>query len=170
MFPRLCLTAFNYAQPFLISSAILYVSQPSPNRNDGYGLIAATALIYGGIAVRFSPQRMAGAHTIQIATAHFEYGRARVLTQLRGALCSLIYARCLKTQAGIYDESAAITLINTDITMLTTSLQSLCDLWARVIEIAVGIWLLERQVGWVCVAPLVFVIGGRPPDVLDSFH
>ena len=52
IFPRLCLVAFNYAQPFLISSAILYVSQSSPNKNDGYGLIAATGLVYLGIAVR----------------------------------------------------------------------------------------------------------------------
>jgi ATP-binding cassette subfamily C (CFTR/MRP) protein 1 len=51
IFPRLCLVAFNYAQPFLISSAILYVSQSSPNKNDGYGLIAATGLDLG-IAVR----------------------------------------------------------------------------------------------------------------------
>jgi ATP-binding cassette, subfamily C (CFTR/MRP), member 1 len=52
IFPRLCLVAFNYAQPFLISSAISYVSQPSPKKNDGYGLIAATGLVYLGIAVR----------------------------------------------------------------------------------------------------------------------
>jgi len=53
IFPRLCLVGFNYAQPFLITSAIDYVSQPKNemNRNDGYGLIGATALIYLGMAV-----------------------------------------------------------------------------------------------------------------------
>lgn len=53
VFPRLCLIGFNYAQPFLISRAIEYVSEPvsSENKNDGYGLIAATALVYLGISV-----------------------------------------------------------------------------------------------------------------------
>ena len=55
IFPRLCLIGFNYAQPFLISSAISYISQPIRDKNDGYGLIAATGLIYLGIAVSKSP-------------------------------------------------------------------------------------------------------------------
>ena len=53
VFPRLCVTAFNFAQPFLISTAINYLSKPATlqNKNDGYGLIAGTGLVYLGIAV-----------------------------------------------------------------------------------------------------------------------
>jgi ATP-binding cassette subfamily C (CFTR/MRP) protein 1 len=53
IFPRLCLIGFNYAQPYLISAAIENISQQSnaKNKNVGYGLIGATALIYLGIAV-----------------------------------------------------------------------------------------------------------------------
>jgi hypothetical protein len=56
IFPRLCLIGFNYAQPFLISRAISYIGQPSEpeDKNYGYGLIAATGLIYLGIAVCFT--------------------------------------------------------------------------------------------------------------------
>ena len=50
-FPRLCLIGFNYAQPFLISRAITFVGQNDGTKNDGYGLIGATGLIYLGIAV-----------------------------------------------------------------------------------------------------------------------
>jgi hypothetical protein len=82
---------------------------------------------------------------------------------------SLIYARSLKIPAGVYDESAATTLINTDVFVLITSLQALCDIWARVIEISVGIWLLERQVGWVCIAPLVLVFGKEPSTLPTPF-
>ena len=57
--PRLCLIGFSYAQPFLISRVIVYVSGTGPETNDeknaGYGLIAATGLIYVGIAVRKFP-------------------------------------------------------------------------------------------------------------------
>jgi ATP-binding cassette subfamily C (CFTR/MRP) protein 1 len=61
--------------------------------------------------------------------------------------------------AGGLDESAALTLMSTDIDRLTVSLTNLCEIWARVIEMAIGIWLLERQIGWVCVAPIVITIG-----------
>jgi ATP-binding cassette subfamily C (CFTR/MRP) protein 1 len=54
--PRLCLIGFNFAQPFLITAALNLVSEPvNPStRNEGYGLIGATALIYLGIAVGHS--------------------------------------------------------------------------------------------------------------------
>ena len=53
IFPRLCFIGFEFAQPFLITRAINYVSEPvtSETKNEGYGLIAATAIIYIGLAV-----------------------------------------------------------------------------------------------------------------------
>lgn len=77
----------------------------------------------------------------------------------RGAMVSLIYSRSLDVQAGVHDDSATLTSTSTDVAALTTSLQALCDIWARVIEMSIGIWLLEKQLGWVCVAPLVIVAG-----------
>lgn len=50
--PRLGLSAFTFAQPFLASSLIAFLDE---NRNlpenDGYGLIGASFLVYTGIAV-----------------------------------------------------------------------------------------------------------------------
>jgi ATP-binding cassette subfamily C (CFTR/MRP) protein 1 len=73
-------------------------------------------------------------------------------------MVSLIYTKTLEIPAGVYDESAALTLMSTDIDRLATSLDSLNEIWARIIEISIGIWLLERQLGWVCVAPIVIVL------------
>lgn len=73
-------------------------------------------------------------------------------------MVSLIYERTLEVQAGVYDESKALTLMSTDIDRLIMSLTAVCEIWARVVEMAIGIWLLERQLGWVCVAPIVVVI------------
>ena len=58
--PRLCLIAFTFCQPFLITRAIDYVSETGNNatRNDGYGLIAATALVYSGLAVGVNSTRI----------------------------------------------------------------------------------------------------------------
>jgi ATP-binding cassette subfamily C (CFTR/MRP) protein 1 len=61
--------------------------------------------------------------------------------------------------SGRLDESAALTLMSTDIDRLTVSLTNLCEIWAYVIEMAIGIWLLEREIGWICVAPVLLTIG-----------
>lgn len=50
--PRFCLTGFTFAQPFLASSLMDYLRDTnSYSKNDGYGLIGASLLVYGGIAV-----------------------------------------------------------------------------------------------------------------------
>lgn len=51
--PRVCLIGFSYAQTFFIERAIRLLNEPvtQDSKNDGYGLIGAAALIYGGIAV-----------------------------------------------------------------------------------------------------------------------
>ncbi|GKZ33772.1 hypothetical protein AbraIFM66950_003807 [Aspergillus brasiliensis] len=53
IFPRLCLIGFSYAQTFFIQRALEHLQRPNTQliRNEGYGLIGAAALIYGGIAV-----------------------------------------------------------------------------------------------------------------------
>lgn len=50
--PRLCLTGFTFAQPFLASSLISYLENPEEaTENQGYGLIGASFLVYTGVAV-----------------------------------------------------------------------------------------------------------------------
>lgn len=84
------------------------------------------------------------------------------MTIFRGAVVSLIYAKTLEMRSGGVDESAALTLMSTDIDRLAVSLQNLCEIWARIIEMAIGIWLLERELGWVCVPPIVLAISQDP--------
>ncbi|KAJ9315863.1 hypothetical protein DTO271D3_3841 [Paecilomyces variotii] len=76
----------------------------------------------------------------------------------RGAVVSLIYSHTLSLQADVYDESASVTLMSTDVDIIAQSLQQVNEAWARLIEIGIGIWLLERQLGAVCVAPIVVVL------------
>ena len=51
--PRLCLTAFTFAQPFLIERVIGYLSEidNANTQKVGYGLIGAYAIVYAGIGV-----------------------------------------------------------------------------------------------------------------------
>lgn len=54
LLPRLCLIGFNYSQLFLINATVNFVSSNEHEgiKNLGYVLIAATAIIYIGIAIR----------------------------------------------------------------------------------------------------------------------
>ncbi|THY75978.1 putative ABC transporter [Aureobasidium pullulans] len=132
---RLALVGFTYAQTFLFTRAINYLShQERLENNTGYGLIAATFIIYVGIAI------------------------TRIMTQLRGALITMIYDRMLVISDGAKKDGAALTLISTDIDTITRVLGELNESWARIIEVAVGIGLLYRQVGAVCIVPVILTL------------
>jgi hypothetical protein len=51
--PRLCLTGLSYAQVFLVSRVVNFMEQPETTTSNkvAYGLIAAYAIVYIGIAV-----------------------------------------------------------------------------------------------------------------------
>ena len=51
MLPRLCVTAFTFAQPFLVNTTIKLVGDKNANVYHGKGLIGAWALVYLGLAV-----------------------------------------------------------------------------------------------------------------------
>lgn len=74
---------------------------------------------------------------------------------------SLIYSRTLELQAGVYDNMAAITLMSTDIDRIAGNISTVQDLWSSLISIGIGIWLLERQLGWVCIAPIVVTMSDQ---------
>lgn len=51
-FPRLCVVGFSIAQPFLIGKFVTVLQETTPLSQDmGYGLIAATAIVFTGVAV-----------------------------------------------------------------------------------------------------------------------
>ena len=144
IFPRLCLIFFKYAQPFLISRVISFVSDPvtSGSHEAGYVLIAAAAFVYIGAA---------------IGDAQYQHRLYRTNTMLRGALVGLIYDRTLLIQDGVYDESAAITLMSTDVDGINGTIERLFEVWAPFLEVAIGIYLLANELGWVCIIPILVV-------------
>jgi ATP-binding cassette, subfamily C (CFTR/MRP), member 1 len=144
VFPRICLLGFNFAQPFLIARSLTFLSQPQDelSKREGSGLIGAALLIYLGLAV-FS--------------AHYEHRLYRTLTMFRGAMVAVIYDHSLKIDAETYNESAALTLMSTDVDRVAGSITDFHEVWARSMEIAIGLTLLALQIGWVSVIPLVVV-------------
>jgi hypothetical protein len=144
---RVCLIGFNYAQPFLISCMISFVSRPQNSaeyHNHSLGLVAASALIYVGVAV---------------STVVYMRQLYRSITMIRGGLVGLVFNKSLVLRDGVYDESAAVTLMSTDIDRIAASMQNMHEVWARLIEVTIGVWLLSIKLGAVSVIPIIVVFG-----------
>jgi hypothetical protein len=78
---------------------------------------------------------------------------------MRGSLICLIFDATLHLDAGEAGESAAVTLMSTDIDRVALGLELSDNLWAAPIEIGIAIFLLECQLGLACLAPVGMTIG-----------
>ncbi|KAL7928726.1 putative ABC multidrug transporter [Trichoderma chlorosporum] len=132
--PRLLLSSFMFAQPFLISRVIDFVGEPPEkyDREVAHGLIAATFFVYAGISV-----------------TRFYYKRLifQLVTMIRGALVGLIYQKMLNLETSSVTDSSPVTLMSTDIDGIISATQSFHDLWPGVIELCAGLVLLDRKAG-----------------------
>ncbi|KAJ5285483.1 ABC transporter [Penicillium chrysogenum] len=144
-FPRLCVVGFSIAQPFLIGKVVTVLQQTSSLSQDmGYALIAATAIVFTGIAV---------------SRASYEHLGYRATTMLRGGLIALVFRHMMDLPLGSTDESSAMALLGSDIEMVAEYFYSVvCETWANVLQLALATWLLQTQVGVVCIAPILVVI------------
>ncbi|KAJ3546303.1 hypothetical protein NM208_g2067 [Fusarium decemcellulare] len=130
--PRLLHSGFNFAQPFLIQSIVIFVSTKQMSLEIAGGLIGATVLVYLGLAVSGAWHK------------HLSY---QMVTMYRGGLTALIFKKTLKLRVGSIKESAPVTLMSTDIATIVAAGASVHDTWANLLELPVGIYLLYRQVG-----------------------
>ncbi|RDW67218.1 Metal resistance protein YCF1 [Aspergillus mulundensis] len=144
--PRLALTGFTFAQPFLLTRIIAYISEPATALTTSYGtgLILATVLIYLGLAIT------------RATSQHKTY---RLITMTRGSLVPLMYSQTLRLDISFVRDSAALTLMSVDIERVASGLRNLHEVWASPVDVALALWLLTRQLGVAAVAPAgVFVI------------
>ncbi|EXK87248.1 hypothetical protein FOQG_09090 [Fusarium oxysporum f. sp. raphani 54005] len=130
--PRLLHSGFNFAQPFLIQSVIVLVSKKEMSVQISSGLIGATVLIYLGLAISGAWHK------------HMSY---QLVTMYRGGLVSLIFKKTLKLKTTSIKDSAPVTLMTADVETIVAAGASVHDMWANMLELPVGIYLLYRQVG-----------------------
>lgn len=74
----------------------------------------------------------------------------------------LIGAICEKSSQLPNDETSkqsAITLISADTERINLGLRNMHEVWANIIELAVAIYLLQREVGVIAVVPLFIAAG-----------
>ncbi|KAI1128256.1 putative ATP-binding cassette transporter [Nemania abortiva] len=133
MLPRLALSGFTFAQPFLASSLIDFLDgDRNAPENNGYGLIGASFLVYAGIAV---------------CTGWYYYMTFKMTTRVRGGLITAISHKMLRIKQEKGIESKLLTLMISDIQRITAALRFSQEIWIAPIETAIGTWLLWRQVG-----------------------
>lgn len=74
-----------------------------------------------------------------------------------GSVIGLINKKSLDQQPGVYSDARAVTLMSTDANGVCQSARFFHETWAQIIEVAVGMTMLGREVGWLCPAPLVII-------------
>ncbi|RLL96888.1 hypothetical protein CFD26_106852 [Aspergillus turcosus] len=143
--PRIALIGFKYCQPLLLASVVNYVQLPDTDRdrNVGYGLIGATAIVYIGIAV---------------STGLYNFKVYRSTVMIRGSLGSIIYRKTLSLHLNEAKSSAALTLASSDVDRIGLTVESGHEIWASSIETILALVLLQRQLGWASIAPVLLAL------------
>ncbi|KAL2062648.1 hypothetical protein VTL71DRAFT_5720 [Oculimacula yallundae] len=139
--PRLALTFFRFMQPLLIRRIIELVGEPNSKSADnrGWGLTAAVGLVFLGVALT------AGA---------YQHKANRMATMVRGSLVNAVYAQTLDLSITSLDESAAVTLMSSDVERICEAIIPIHSMWSSPIEIALAIWFLSREIGVALLGPL----------------
>ncbi|KAK0732544.1 putative ABC multidrug transporter [Apiosordaria backusii] len=136
--PRLCFSGLKFAQPFLIKRVVEFVgSSPDAvvDANFVGGLIGATLLVYTGLA---------------ISNCIYHHLTYQLITMVRGALVGLIYGKITVLDSSTLIDAAPLTHMSTDIDGIAAGLMFLHDIWASVLELGVGVYLLYREIGIPC--------------------
>jgi hypothetical protein len=76
----------------------------------------------------------------------------------RMALVGIIHNRCLAIKDGVFDESAAVSLMSNDADGAAYSEGLFHEVWSQVLELCIGMYMLAGELGWVCIFPLLIVL------------
>ena len=76
----------------------------------------------------------------------------------RGQLISMLYDKATDMSITAADPTAALTLMSADIERIDAGWRTAHDVWANLVEIAIAIFLLERQLGVACLIPVAAAI------------
>jgi hypothetical protein len=105
---------------------------------------------------------------VQATSAVFHYQNFRFKTRIRGGLIALVYDCSLRTRAVDTGSVTSVALVGTDIERITESVALVHDLWGCLIDIPIGIWLLEKEMSVACIAPVVLLLSKFWPYLLHQ--
>ena len=87
----------------------------------------------------------------------------RGVTMVRGALVPNIFHKTLGLPYTIAKESAAATLMSTDMEGISTGIPKLHEIWAGFIEVAVGLYILSTIIDEATFLVVIPVLGKNLP-------
>ncbi|KAI4848241.1 putative ABC transporter [Aureobasidium sp. EXF-8845] len=143
--PRLSLTGFSFCQAFLISATLRLMKDQEENIIPSYkgGIIGAYVLVYFGLAASRSIYRRQA---------------YRFVTTARACLVNLVYDHALGADDGLDSDRRAITAMGTNVEQAINGLGDIHEIWACIIEMALAIWLLTKQVAAASAVPVIICI------------
>ncbi|KAJ5962864.1 hypothetical protein N7501_007805 [Penicillium viridicatum] len=141
--PRLALLCFTFCQPLFLEKLLDYLSKTELDANVGYGFIGASLLIYSGLA---------------ISTGFYWYFHHRMRTMSKSILATEIFIKATEARIGTSDDSAAVTLMSTDMERIDTGLRNLHETWASIVQAGLAGWMLYTRIGVPFVVPVGVVI------------
>lgn len=97
----------------------------------------------------------------QISTLWYQHLTFRLLTKVRGSLIGLIFRHSLTLPASSAAATGAeaVSLMSTDMERIMQTLQWVFNILPNIVQVGIGLYLLERRLGAVFVAPLVVALG-----------
>jgi hypothetical protein len=80
---------------------------------------------------------------------------------MRGSVIGLVYQKSLRLDLTSPEVSpeGALTLVTTDVETISQGVVYLHEIWGALLEIAIGIYLLYRELGAACAMPVALVFG-----------
>ncbi|WZH41295.1 P-loop containing nucleoside triphosphate hydrolase protein [Fusarium acuminatum] len=138
--PRLALLAFTICQPLILNRLLVFLDDASQSIQIGYGLIAAYGLVYSGIA---------------LSQALYWHRNARSVTLLRGVLVSAVFSKATELSITATDDSAAVTLMSSDVDVIVRAVREVHEFWANIIQLAIATWLLSTHIGYAASGPII---------------
>jgi ABC-type multidrug transport system fused ATPase/permease subunit len=141
---RIANGVFAFSQPFFINSMLTYLQADSTSTSNSvsFAYVGIIGFLYVGSAV---------------SSGIYWYYHQRALLGIRSCLVTAIYRKTIYRKTYSSENSAAITLMNSEVNIVQSGLYSFHEFWASVIETAVASWLLQRQIGAAFVSPLIIV-------------
>ncbi|TDZ40639.1 ABC transporter atnG [Colletotrichum spinosum] len=137
---RVCLLAFTICQPLVLNRFLDFLQDPSESVNHGYGRIGAYGLVYLGMAV---------------TSSFYWHQQFQSVAMLRGFLVASIYSKTMEVSVSSGDDSAAVTLMSTDVDAIIRACREVHEFWANAIQVAVATWILGTHIGYAAAAPIV---------------
>lgn len=94
---------------------------------------------------------------VTLLTQLTRYFHHRMRAMVRSILVVEIYRKATTARIDTGRDSAALTLMSTDMDRINLGLRTIHDMWASLIQVALASWMLYVQLGAVFVAPIALV-------------